>query len=41
VYKKILRRENNAGRDRERIVICREEGRAFHREGPMMGKDRV
>ena len=36
--KKALRRERDLGRNPERRVIGREEGRAFHREGPMVEK---
>ena len=39
--KKVLRREKAVGRDPERIVIRREEGRAFQREGPIVAKDLV
>src|SRR5688572_18007433 len=37
--KKVLRREKAAGRDPERMVTRREEGRAFHRECPRVAKD--
>ena len=36
-----MRREKDVGRDPERMVTRREEGRAFHREGPMVAKDLV
>jgi len=39
--KKILRSEKSAGRDPERMVSCREEGKAFHREVPMVANDLV
>jgi len=38
---KVLRREKAVGRDPERMVTRREEGRAFHREGPLVAKDLV
>src|SRR5688572_29811620 len=37
--KKVSRREMAVGRDPERIVTRREEGRAIHREGPIVAKD--
>ena len=39
--KKVLRWEKAAGRDPKRMVARREEGRAFHREGPKVAKDLV
>ena len=39
--KKVLRREKAVGKDPERLVTRREEGRAFHREGPIVAKDLV
>ena len=39
--KKVLRREKDVGRDPERMATRREEGRAFHREGPIVAKDLV
>ena len=32
-YKTVFRKEKDAGRDLERLVIRREKGRAFHGEG--------
>jgi len=39
--KKVLRRKKAVGRDPKRMVTRREEGRAFHREGPLVAKDLV
>ena len=39
--KKVLRREKAVGKDPERIVTRREEGRAFHKEVPIVAKDLV
>ena len=39
--KKVLRREKAVGRDPEIMVTRRGEGRAFHREGPIVAKDLV
>ena len=39
--KKVLRWEKAVGRDPEIIIGRREEGRAFHREGPVVAKDLV
>ena len=36
--KKVLRREKAVGRDPERIITRREEGRAFHKEAPIVAK---
>ena len=39
--KKVLRRERAVGRDPERMIARREEGRAFHRVGSIVAKDLV
>ena len=39
--KKVLRRENDVERDPEKMVTHTEEGRAFHREGPLVATDLV
>ena len=36
--KKVLRRERSVGRDPERMITRREEGRAFHKVGPIVVK---
>ena len=36
-----MRRKKAVGRDPKRMVTRREEGRAFHREGPLVAKDLV
>jgi len=39
--KEVLSKERDVGRDPESKVIRKEEGRAFHRDGPILAKDLV